>query len=280
MFFETILTRNAAHEYRATGWWTDRLLNDALTVAVARYPGRIALVDGRGRMTYATLQAQVDQCALGLLALGIRHGDVVTAQLPNWNEFVVMTLALERIGAVINPVAPIFRHRELRVMLRLAGSVAAVIPARFRNWDYRAMYADLKADAPALKQLVVIDGATEGHDEGSLSWPQLLAKGAAQSVSRKVLDWCRPSPDDVAQLIFTSGTSGEPKGVLHTANTLGAQIEAMIQCHQLTAGDVFHMASTVGHQTGFLLGVRLPLHLGARAVYQEVWDPVEFIRLT
>jgi non-ribosomal peptide synthetase component E (peptide arylation enzyme) len=69
-------------------------------------PGRTALVDARGRMTYAALQMQVDQCALGLLGLSIRRGDVVTAQLPNWNEFVVLTLALERIGAVINPVAP------------------------------------------------------------------------------------------------------------------------------------------------------------------------------
>src|SRR6516165_10928339 len=127
MFFETILTREDADRYRAAGWWPDRLLNDALAVAVARYPGRVALVDARDRMTYATLQDQVDRCALGLLAIGIRHGDVVTAQLPNWNEFAVLTLALERIGAVINPMAPIFRQRELRVMLRLAGSKAAVI---------------------------------------------------------------------------------------------------------------------------------------------------------
>jgi len=72
-------------------------------------------------MTYAALEQQADQCALGLLLLGVRHGDVLTVQLPNWNEFVVLTLALERIGAVINPVAPIFRQRELSVMLQLAG---------------------------------------------------------------------------------------------------------------------------------------------------------------
>jgi len=141
------------------------------------------------------------------------------------------------------------------------------------------MYAELQADAPALKHLVVIDGDGDGREDTTLAWAQLLANGAAQSVSRNVLDWCRPSPDDVAQVIFTSGTTGEPKGVLHTANTLGAQLEAMIQCHQLTDGDVFHMASTIGHHTGFLLGVRLPVYLGARAVYQEVWDPAEFIRL-
>ena len=111
--------------------------------AVAQHPGRTALVDSRGRMTYAELEQQAEQCALGLLLLGVRHGDVLTVQLPNWNEFVVLTLALERIGAVINPVAPIFRQRELSVMLQLAGSVAVVIPANFRGWDYPAMYAEL-----------------------------------------------------------------------------------------------------------------------------------------
>jgi cyclohexanecarboxylate-CoA ligase len=279
VLYETILTREDADRYCATGWWPDRLLNDALAVAVARTPARTAIADTRGRMTYAAVQGQVEQCALGLLAIGIRHGDVVTAQLPNWNEFVVLTLALERIGAVVNPVAPIFRHHELRVMLRLAHSATAVIPEKFRGWDYPAMYAELKADLPDLKHVVVIDGDTDRPADGSLSWNQLLANGAPQSRTREMLDQFRPSPNDVSQIIFTSGTTGAPKGVLHTANTLGAQLEAVIDCHQLTAGDVFHMASTVGHQTGFLLGVRLPLYLGARAVYQEVWDPAEFIRL-
>jgi cyclohexanecarboxylate-CoA ligase len=272
MFFETILNREDADRYRAAGWWPDRLLNDALAVAVAQNPGRTALVDARGRMTYATLRTQVDQCALGLLTLGIRRGDVVTVQLPNWNEFVIVALALERIGAVINPVAPIFRQRELRTMLRLARSKAAIVPAGFRGWDYPPMYAELREGAPELRHIVVVNGGLSPA-EGLCSWDDLLSAGAAESLNRKVLDWLRPSPDDITQLIFTSGTTGEPKGVMHTANTLGAQLEALSQTHQLTDGDVFHMASTVGHMTGFLLGVRLPMYLGARAVYQDVWDP-------
>jgi cyclohexanecarboxylate-CoA ligase len=279
VLYETILTREDADRFRAAGWWPDRLLNDALAVAVARYPGRVALVDARDRVTYATLHVQVEQCALGLLTLGIRRGDVVTAQLPNWNEFAVLTLALERIGAVINPIAPIFRQRELRTMLRLARSVAAIVPATFRSWDYPEMYAELKANLPDLEHVVVIDGDTYAPDDGVLSWSQLLARGATNSGKRDTLDWLRPSPDDVTALIFTSGTTGEPKGVMHTANTFGAMLEAWIQIHQLTDGDVFHMASTVGHVTGFLAGTRLPLYLGARAVYQEVWNAEEFVRL-
>jgi non-ribosomal peptide synthetase component E (peptide arylation enzyme) len=182
----SILTRVDADPYRAAGWWPDKLLNDNVAVAVARYPGRTALVDARGRMTYAALQTQVEQCALGLLGLGIRRGDVVTAQLPNWNEFVVLTLALERIGAVINPVAPIFRQRELRVMLQLARSVAVVIPARFRGYDYPDMYAGLRSDTPELKKVIVVGGDLDSQDTGSLTWSQLLADGAAQAASRSM----------------------------------------------------------------------------------------------
>jgi cyclohexanecarboxylate-CoA ligase len=278
VLFETTLTRELANRYRAAGWWPDRLLNDAVAEAVAQHPGRTALVDARGRMTYAALQEQANQCALGLLELGVRQGDVITAQLPNWNEFAVLTLALEQIGAVINPIAPIFRQHELGVMLRLAESVAAVIPASFRGWDYPAMYAELLRETPSLEHLIIVGDAPDNLDGGQ-SWTQLLATGAERAAACPVLDWLRPSPDDVTSLGFTSGTTGEPKGVLHTPNTLNAALEAMILGQQLTADDVFHMASTVGHLAGFQYGVRLPLYLGGRVVYQEVWDPIAFVRL-
>jgi len=152
--YETILTPNdLADRYRAAGWWSDRLLNDALAEVVAQHPGRTALVDARRRMTYAELQARAEQCALGLVDLGVRRGDAVLVQLPNWSEFVA-TLALERIGAVINPVAPIFRERELRTMLRLAAPVAAIFASQFRGWDYSAMFAQLQSKTPSLRMLI------------------------------------------------------------------------------------------------------------------------------
>ena len=82
VLYETTLTRQVADSYRYLGWWRDRLLNDGVAEAVAQYPGRTALVDARGRITYATLQERADHCALALLVHGIRKGDVVTAQLP------------------------------------------------------------------------------------------------------------------------------------------------------------------------------------------------------
>jgi cyclohexanecarboxylate-CoA ligase len=275
MRYETLLSREQGERFRAAGWWPDRLLVDALDAAAARHPARPALTDPRGRLTYAELAEQVERCALAFLDLGVRRGDAVTVQLPNWNEFVIVTLALERIAAVINPVAPIFRQRELRVMLRLARSVAAVVPGSFRGWDYPAMYAELRKDAPALRHVIAVGGA--GH--GAIEWDGFLARGAALDQLRPALAWLRPDADDVVELIFTSGTTGEPKGVLHTPNTLGAAVYGAIAALALSGDDVVHMASTFGHQTGFLYGVRLPIALGARAVYQDVWDPAAFSRL-
>lgn len=276
MQYETLLTREQAAGFRAAGWWPDRLLNAYLNDALARHPHKTAITDPRGSLTYTDLRDCADRCALGLLDLGVRRGDAVTMQLPNWKEFVIVTLALERIGAVINPVAPIFRQRELRVMLRLARPVAVITAASFRDFEYPSMYRELQPEAPSLKAIIAVGGEPSGDVTG---WDDLLARGAAQASHRTVLDWLRPDPDDVAELMFTSGTTGEPKGVLHTANTLAAAVEATIKGQRLGEDDVIHMASTLGHQTGFLYGVRMPLHLGARAVFQDVWEPEAFVRL-
>jgi cyclohexanecarboxylate-CoA ligase len=276
VLYETRLTLELADQYRAAGCWPETLLNDALAESVARQPRHTAVIDARCRVTYAELQQYADQCALGLVDLGVRRGDAVLVQLPNWSEFVVATLALERIGAVINPVAPIFRQHELRSMLRLANPVAAIFASEFRGWDHAAMFVELQAETPSLRSLIGVDDQAEAR---VTPWRQLLARGAELAKYQPALAWLRPSPDDVTELMFTSGTTGEPKGVLHTANTLNSAAGATMRDYHLTGDEVIHMASTLGHQTGFLFGVRMPLLLGATAIFQERWDADAFVRL-
>ena len=148
MFFETTLAAERIETLTANGSYTDRLLNDFVDDWAKREPNKTAIVDARSRYGYGELHARADTAALGFLDCGVRHGDVVTVQLPNWNEFVVIALALERIGAVINPVAPIFRSRELRSILRLARSKAVVMPASFRGFDYPRCIARSARELP------------------------------------------------------------------------------------------------------------------------------------
>src|SRR6476659_6811824 len=139
MTFQTILTPETVGEYTAAGYWSDRIITDFLDEAADRTPDKTAAIDARRQVTYAELVAEVDRAALGFLELGVRPGDVISFQLPNWIEFLVVHFAATRIGAVSNPLIPIYRDREVGFMVTLAESKLIVIPAEFRGYDYPAM---------------------------------------------------------------------------------------------------------------------------------------------
>ena len=237
----------------------------------------MAAIDARGRTTYGELKRLADRAAPGLLELGIGPGHVVSYQLPNWTEFLILHYAVTRIGAVNNPLIPIYRDRELSFMVGLAKSKLIVVPQEFRGYDYPAMVERLRGDWPQLEHVLVVDGR---RTETQSSWQEFIATPWEQRRDPAGLAALRPDPNDVTLLIFTSGTTGEPKGVMHTHNTLVAANAPLPERLGVGAGSVIHMASTFAHLTGFLYGVRLPVQVGgATAVYQDVWDPARFVEL-
>src|SRR3954469_146261 len=131
-----------AEAYRRSGWWRDRTLADDFLDASAARPDRAAVVTYRtGRsepetVTFRQLRRYVDRFAGGLLELGVRPGDVVSMQLPNGWEFVALSLACARVGAVVNPLVPIFRHRELTFILGRTQARICVVPATFRGFAH------------------------------------------------------------------------------------------------------------------------------------------------
>ena len=179
----------------------------------------------------------------------MRPGDVVSFQLPNWWEFVALYLATVRLGAVANPLMPIFRRRELSFMLRLAESRVFIAPERFRGFDHGALARELAAELPGLKLV--------GLDFGS---PR-----------EEFLRGARLRPDDVTQLLYTSGTTGESKGVLHTSNTLLSGVRLRRPHLRLGARDVIFMPSPLAHQLGFMYGMLMSLVLGIPIVLIDVW---------
>src|SRR5690606_19744438 len=206
----------------------------------------------------------------------VRPGDVVSHQLPNWIEFLVVHLACVRIGAISNPLIPIYREREVGFMVGLAESKVVVVPREFRGYDYPAMIERL--DLPSVEHVLVVD-AGEGLADGHHSFEEFMATPWEERRDAGELAALRPDPNSVSLLIFTSGTTGEPKGVMHTHNTLLAALRPIPERMGIDENTVIHMASTFAHLTGFLYGVSLPIVNGQTCIVQDIWNADEFVSL-
>jgi cyclohexanecarboxylate-CoA ligase len=277
MEFDAVLLAPRRAESKARGYWHDRTINDDLDACLEACPGKVALTairldtGGERRFTYCELAALADRIAVGLSRLGIGRNDVVAMQLPNWWQFSLLYLACSRIGAVVNPLMPIFRERELSFMLRHGEAKLLIVPKTFHNFDHEAMARALKPTLMSLKRVVVIGGGGEDDFEMLLTRPEWEKQPDAATI----LTHNRPGPDDITQLIYTSGTTGEPKGVMHSANTLMANIIPYAERLRLCSSDTILMASPMAHQTGFMYGLLMPIMLKASAVLQDVWDPAK-----
>lgn len=275
MDLQAILPESRIAAMRESGAWRDRLITDYLDDAAAAVPDKPAVTDYNGEtgtsttLTYAELDRLSRRVALGLLDLGIRPGDIVAYQLPNWWQFSVITLACIRIGAITNPLMPIFRERELRYMLGFAEARLLIAPTVFRGFDYIQMIAGLRSELPALEHVFHIGGSGEAAFESAfLEQERETAPDADARLAAS-----RPDPNDVAQLLYTSGTTGEPKGVMHTHNTLISILGPLSRALSLGADDVVWMPSPQAHQTGYLHSIWLPITLRASAVIQDRWEP-------
>nr|WP_207198894.1 AMP-binding protein [Peribacillus sp. TH14] len=269
---DTILSQEYVEKYQCI--WPNRTILDYLNDAIENDPDKIAIIDIKSRFTYKELGKLVDRIALGLLNIGLGKGDVISFQLPNWNEFIILHYAVTRIGAISNPLIPIYRDREIGYMVEMAESKMIVVPDSFRGFYYPAMIERLSHKWPSLEHIYVIGDEVPN---GMKSFSSLLEEPWEERMDASILDEIIHDPNDVTEIIFTSGTTGSPKGVMHTHNTLCVSTNYWIDHLHLTSDDVLFMASTFAHQTGFGYGVRLPTHFGGTGVYQDIWNPNEFI---
>jgi cyclohexanecarboxylate-CoA ligase len=241
------------------------LILDDLEAHARAHPDERAAaeVDAAGHLretSWSELLAASERVAGALLGLGVQPGEPVAFQLPNRLEFLAIALGTLRAGAVCEPLMPIFRERELEFMLRTSAARVLFVPDRFRGRDHAAMGRELQPRLPALEHVVVMG---EGYADLLERSP---TPDAGQLASR------RPPGEASAQLLFTSGSTGEPKGVLHRHEVLDRAADAHIAHFELTADDVIYIPSPLAHQTGFLYGMWIALRLGAPQVLQEVWD--------
>ncbi|MFV5507860.1 cyclohexanecarboxylate-CoA ligase [Acinetobacter sp. 197] len=281
MDFDAVLIPARKEAMLKQGHWLNQTILDFLRSAVEKNPDKIALVSVKVEnqteqtFSYQQLWDMTNNIALGLKQLGVAKNDVVSCQLPNWWELTLLYLACSHIGAVLNPLMPIFRERELEFMLKHGESKVFVVPKMFRNFNHEQLANQLQNKLESLKHVVVVNG------EGENNFDRLLLNhGLEQDASAvAAMDGLESGPDDITQLIFTSGTTGEPKGVMHTANTLFSNIVPYAKRLHLTENDVVLMASPMAHQTGFMYGLMMPIQLNTKVVLQDVWDVAKAVDL-
>jgi cyclohexanecarboxylate-CoA ligase len=257
-----------AAQFRAGGHWPQQSLATLFARTVQTHATREALVDGPHRLTFADLDRLAQQAAATFCGLGLASGDVIAYQLPNWWEAAVVFLAALRIRATVNPLLPIFREAELRFTLRQSGARALVIPGVFRGCDHRELIAAVRAEIPALRDVLVVRG------EPAVGMHRFAPSPDAPAAPAPPAD-----PDSIALLMYTSGTTAEPKGVLHTHNTLAAEVLSLARVHQLTPNDRTLMPSPLTHISGVIHGILTPALLGTSAVLMERWEPARAAQL-
>jgi non-ribosomal peptide synthetase component E (peptide arylation enzyme) len=244
MRFKTVMKPGLARSYVERGLWTNETFFQILEARARQHPDREVLADAKERIGYGELKTRIEKCAAFLRRVGIGRGDVVTIQLPNRIAFPVVFFALELVGAIANKVNPDFRLRELDYILRFSESRAFIVPAEFKGFDYVSMAKELKSAIPQLEHLIVAGGAAEGAwslDEG-------IASAAPMAVGERV----SMDPDEIFRMAFTSGTTGDPKCVLHSFNTTIGTARLLNDDMKVTDRDVMLVYLPVGLNWGYL----------------------------
>ncbi|MCH2173956.1 AMP-binding protein [Myxococcota bacterium] len=250
--------------FAGSGIYLDQRLDARLIETAATQPDELALVDAEHRLTWSELHERANASARQLHDLGVAPGTVATVILPNWWEAAVAIQGLLKLGAITNPVVPIYRDAELGFILQQAQPRAIITPHRHRNFDFVEMFQRLRASLEDPPVVIVV------RPEGPLP-PGFVEFEAIPSNACPVDNPTRPT--DVCLLLYTSGTTSDPKGVLHNHQTLDKTASASARHCQLTAADTIFMPSPITHITGVLAAVLLPPLLGAPCVLMDEWDP-------
>ncbi|WAH42777.1 AMP-binding protein [Alicyclobacillus fastidiosus] len=244
------------------------LFIDKIDETIRSHPDRIAIVDLSTdepiTLTYARLDRLANRVASKLVELGVEPGDAVAYQLPSSWEFIALTLGLWRISATPCPLLPSLREREVKFIMQSSGSKLLIVPDEFRKFSYRQLVDAIRDELPVLEHVFVLPQSVRRPEVSDMGG--LLTGETIDLTSR------RPGPNTYSELLYTSGTTGEPKGVLHTHQTLSSALLAHTTTLSLTADDRIWAPSPLAHQTGFLYGMLVSFYLGATGIYQAIWN--------
>ena len=249
----------------ASEWRNTTIAAEAFRKAQSQ-PDDIAIyLESEPDATYGAIAEEALRLIAALHDLGLRQGDVISFQLPNWREGAVIDIAAAALGLVVNPIVPIYRDAELRFILGDAASKLIFIPDQHRSIDYVNMISGLRAELPSLEHVVTLRSTTEYP--GTVHYESLIDCDPADPAELPSID-----PNSVKCRLYTSGTTGFPKAVLHSHNTLIRILDNSSEHSGTNASDVMIMPSPITHITGYSSGLNLPFIRDGRSALMERWD--------
>ncbi|MEF9907740.1 AMP-binding protein [Streptomyces sp. P9-A2] len=275
----TPVTDDDAEAWRAAGWWEERSIRSLLTEAAQAHPDRAALVGHRTggdrvSRTYAEFDANAHHAASVFASLGVAQGDAVVLMLPNWVEYPEMVFGINELGAVYAGIPVAYGERQAAAILRRSKAKVLVIPRRWRSTENLELSRRLRAEIPTLEHVIVLDDDASDLRDGESLW--------SSHAGIPTRTFPEPVPSRICYLGFTSGTTGEPKGAMHSHNTLIYAVRRQAEhIGPKVYGDpmVHLVASPVGHHTGFAWGIVMTVLLAGTAVHVDRWDPVWGVRV-
>jgi acyl-CoA synthetase (AMP-forming)/AMP-acid ligase II len=257
------------------GYWVDTTSNDALEQRARETPDKLAIVDGRVRLRFGEYYRRAERLAAHFVGLGLGADDVVAIQLPNWSEFAVAVNAAMLAGVPFCQFHSDFRSREVEFILSFTEASALIVPSHFRRFDYLAMLADLRPRLPQLRNIMVVG---EEVPPGYFDVRGFLDAAGEPEIKPKQLRRRRPSANDLSRTAFTSGTTGDPKAVLHLHNTTNCAARFVNEGLRIDEDSVLLAFLPVGLNWG-LLNVLQAVFAGCTIVLQEVFDAEQALAL-
>ncbi|MCU1458588.1 MAG: AMP-dependent synthetase and ligase [Actinomycetia bacterium] len=255
--------------YIDAGWWNDDTLGQLLARGLRTYPDLAFTFRSDVRPwsgTYADMDLMARRIAGELQAQGVGPGSVVSFQLPNWMEAAATFYAVCYLGAVIVPIVHFYGAKELGYILRRTGVEVFVTTRRFGHQDFLANLASIAGDLPDLRLVYAVGDDTDGHRP----FDELLA-------GTPIDDPVAVDPDSPALVAYTSGTTSDPKGVIHTHRTIGYEIRQLSDMQSDRPLPTL-VGAPVGHGIGLLSSLLLPPYRGQPIHLIDVWDPKKILQ--
>ena len=261
--------RATVANWRGQGYRTDETIGMILESSARSWPDRIAVQTATRSVTFGELQSQSSAVARTLVGAGVRPGETVAWMLPTDADAIAVASAIWRIGAVSNPIVPLYAGREMAAVLDQTHPAAIITDAELRG---RSLAQEFDAVLGTVGQQPRARLLVHGRSAG-WTWAMAAGPGALP-------DHIRPSAaDDPCLILFTSGTESTPKGAVHSAAGMNHEVRSCVTEWGITFRDRMFMASPMTHITGLLQGFLIPARTGAAAVLMDRWQADEAVEL-